>query len=246
MNKAEETKFLNDLYQNYITSDDSEYLKFIRRAVMEKCLGWMKPGGIAMELGCEIGYMTELISPNVKQLDTIEGSALFIAQAAKRNLKNVVFYNLLFEDIKGENLYDYIFASHVIEHVENPGQVLRLMHKALKPGGMIFITVPNAYAASRQLALSMGLLTDLFELTPNDIRGGHRRVYSQHEIVNATSNAGFQVMEASGLLFKPFADFQMDELIDLGLLTEQHLNGLLKLGKIYSELCGAIFVVGRK
>jgi len=246
MNKVKETKFLDDLYQNYITSDDSEYLKFMRRAVMEKCLGWMQPDGIAMELGCEIGYMTELISPEVAQLDTIEGSNLFIEQAHKRGLKNVTFFNQLFEEVSGENLYDYIFASHVIEHVENPGKILRAMHQALKPGGMIFITVPNAYAASRQLALSMGIITDLFELTPNDMRGGHRRVYDKHEIVNATSGAGFDVMEASGLLFKPFADFQMDELIDLGLITEAHMNGLLKLGANYPELCGAIFIVGRK
>ena len=206
----------------------------------------MTEGGTAMELGCEIGYMTSLIAPNVKILDVIEGSPSFIAEASKRNIKNAVFFNKLFEEVTDENRYDYIFASHVVEHLENPNATLEKMYQALKPGGYIFVTVPNALAASRQLALKMDLLQDHYALTENDIRGGHRRVYNPETIGDEVRKAGFDVVELSGLLFKPFADFQMDELLNTGFLTSDHMNGLMDLGKDYPELCGAIFVCGKK
>ena len=171
-----EKEFLEGLFENYITSDDSKYLRYMRKVIMDRCLKWMKPGGVAMELGCEIGYMTSLIAPHVKTLDVIEGSEGFIREAKKRNIENAVFYNKLFEEVEAENQYDYVFASHVVEHLIDPQETLEVMYKALKPGGYIFVTVPNALAASRQLAVKMNLFDSLYDMTPNDIRGGHRRV----------------------------------------------------------------------
>ena len=92
----------------------------------------------------------------------------------------------------------------------------------------------------------MGLLNNLYALTPTDIRGGHRRVYDKDTIELEVHSAGFKIEEVSGILVKPFCDFQMDELIDSKFLEKQHLEGLLKLGKDYPDICGDIFAVGRK
>ena len=241
-----EMDFVESLFDDYIKSDDSKFLKFQRNVDIKKALEFMKPDGVAMELGCEVGYMSSLISPHVKSLDIIEGSASFIMEAKKRNLKNVTFHNKLFEEVSKEKHYDYIFASHVIEHLIDPHETLKVMYKALKPGGRIFIFVPNATAASRQLAVKMGLYESLYDMTPNDIRGGHRRVYDMNSISEEVQNAGFSLAAVEGLFFKPFADFQIDDLIDQNFLTDLHLNSLIELGKDYPELCGYIFVCGEK
>lgn len=242
----EELDFVEGLFEDYIKSDESPFLRYQRNVDIKKALEFMEPEGVAMELGCEVGYMSSLISPHVKSLDIIEGSPSFIEEASKRKLKNVVFHNMLFEQVNKENHYDYIFASHVIEHLTDPVDTLKIMYKALKPGGRIFIFVPNATAASRQLAVKMGLYKSIYDMTPNDVRGGHRRVYDQKSISDDVQNAGFNLAAVEGLFFKPFADFQIDDLIKQNFLSELHLDSLVELGKDYPELCGYIFVCGEK
>jgi SAM-dependent methyltransferase len=39
--------------------------------------------------------------------------------------------------------FDVVHASHLIEHVNNPGAMLREVYRILKPGGRFFVTTPN-------------------------------------------------------------------------------------------------------
>lgn len=240
-----EKQFLEDLFDNYITSDDSPYLRNMRELEIKECKKHMAPGGVALELGCEIGYMTSMISPLVAELDVVEGSTKFCEEARKRMLPNATFYNCLFEEYKPTRSYDYIFMSHVLEHLVDPQRVLHNVRSWLKPDGKLFVIVPNAGAASRRLAQKMGLIENREELTPNDIRGGHRKVYDRISFHNELRRAEFR-FSIQGLLFKPFADFQMDILLAQGFLTQQHMDGLAKLGEDYSDLCGALMAVCTK
>src|SRR5574343_1397270 len=207
-----EKQFLENLFDDYITSNDSPYLRNMRNLEIKECKKHITPGGIALELGCEIGYMTSLISPLVKELDVVEGSTKFCEEAKKRNLPNATFYNCLFEEYTPTRQYDYIFMSHVLEHLQDPQAVLANVREWLRPNGKLFVIVPNGNAASRRLAQAMNIIEDRFALTPNDIRGGHRRVYNYLSFKNDLINAGFKVGTESnvaikGLIFKPFADF---------------------------------------
>lgn len=246
INKEKETQFLENLFENYITSNDSSYLRLMRKLMIRKCEPYIPEKAVALELGCEIGYMTSLISPLVKHLDVIEGSESFIKEAEKRNLPNVVFGHALFEELFIKDYYDCVFLSHVVEHLVDPQDVLSKVRASLKNGGWIFVTVPNAYALSRQLAQAMGIVDNVFGLTPNDVRGGHRRVYDKIGIMKEIEDADFELVDVSGVLLKPFCDIQMDKLIDDGFLKKEHLEGLLKLGESYAGLCGDIFVAARK
>lgn len=243
-----EYEFIEGLFSNYIKSNDSKFLRFQRELDIKMALPFMENADTAygLELGCEVGYMTSLIADHVKHLDVVEGSPSFIQEAEKLSLPNVTFHNMLFEELTVVERYDYVFASHVIEHVESPQHVLARVFESLKPGGRLFVFVPNAEAASRRLAVKMGLLDDLYALTPNDLRGGHRRVYNRRSIAREVSEAGFKVIANDGLFFKSFADFQFEELISSGFLTVEHLNGLAALGSEFPDLCGYAFICGEK
>jgi 2-polyprenyl-3-methyl-5-hydroxy-6-metoxy-1,4-benzoquinol methylase len=54
--------------------------------------------------------------------------------------------------------FDAVFAIHVLEHLDDPVAVLKRCREWLAPEGRLFLAVPNAYAASRQIACGMGFV----------------------------------------------------------------------------------------
>lgn len=47
-----------------------------------------------------------------------------------------------FIDFQPAERYDYVWASHVLEHSPNPGLFIRKLAQCAKPGGLIAVTVP--------------------------------------------------------------------------------------------------------
>ena len=242
--KSEEKNFIESLVPDYITSDNSSQTRLMRELMIKTFKPFIN-GGRSLELGSEIGFMSERIASLVESLDIVDGSEEFINQVKKRNIPNANYYCSLFEEFEPEVKYDYVFASHILEHLIDVSAVLKMVKKALKPNGYLFVTVPNARAASRQLAMHMGLIDNLFGLTPNDLKGGHRRVYDRVHLIKDLESAGFEIVTQGGIFFKPFADFQMDKLIDSGIIGESQCEGLFRLGHEYPDLCADIFAVAR-
>jgi len=177
----------------------------------------------------------------------IDGSKTFLDATQKRlDLTNANFIYALFEEYAPSVKYDYVFATYVLEHVIDPVQVLKMVHSVLKPDGKLFIVVPNANALSRRHGLHMGFITGLKDLTQNDLNHGHRRVYDRVDINKDVYDAGFTTICQTGILLKPFADFQMNKLIDSGILQQQQLDGLYSLGFEFPDLCGTLFSACKK
>jgi 2-polyprenyl-3-methyl-5-hydroxy-6-metoxy-1,4-benzoquinol methylase len=201
--------------------------------------------GIGLELGCSDGYMTEMLAGKLSHLDVVDGSGNFLKEARARGTKNVSFYESLFESFKSEKKYDYVFASYILEHVLETKPVLDMIRSVLKPEGILFVVVPNARAFSRQLALAMGLISDLYALTENDRNHGHRRTYDRQSLNRDLEQSGFKHIAQGGIMFKILADFQMDKLISDGFLKESHIKGLQKMGNNYPDFCGSLFSICR-
>lgn len=236
-----ERAFLDQVYSTY-TVDHSAQTRVMRELVVRTFSPYIR-GGVGLELGCSDGYMTEMLSLQLEHLDVIDGSTQFLAAAAERKLANVHYQLSLFEEFQPQRQYDYVFASFILEHVLEPLPVLAMAKRALKPGGKLFVAVPNARALSRQLAMHMGLIEDLKNLTQNDLVNGHRRVYDRVYFNRDLQKAGFRTVAEGGLMLKILADFQLDKLFDDGFLKQQHIDGLYKLGLEYPDLCGSLFSV---
>jgi 2-polyprenyl-3-methyl-5-hydroxy-6-metoxy-1,4-benzoquinol methylase len=239
----EEKKFLNDTANTY-TVDNSSQTRVIRELVVRTFSPYLRRG-IGLELGCSDGYMTKMLASNLEHLDVVDGSTKFLNEAKKRNLTNVEYHFSLFEEYTSTKKYDYVFASYIMEHVLEPSLVLKMVKQVLKPDGFLFMVVPNARALSRQLAMHMGLISDLKALTENDLANGHRRVYDRVYFNREIEQAGFESISEGGLMLKILADFQLDKLIDDGLLQQIQIDGLYKLGNEYPDLCGSLYSICR-
>lgn len=239
-----EREFLDKVYHTY-TVDQSAQQMTMRTLIVRTFAPWLRRGGHGLELGCSDGFMTAMLAGLVGRLDVVDGSAKFLDEARKRNLPNVEFKCALFEEFTTSDKYDYVFASYILEHVQDPVAVIKMAGSVLKPDGLLFIVVPNARGLSRQLALHMGLLKDLKELTVNDHNHGHRRTYDRVDLNRDVSGAGFETISQGGIMLKFLADFQMDKLIGDGMLQQPQIDGLYSLGLEYPDLASSLFSVCR-
>lgn len=239
-----ERKYLDSVSDSY--NDDTSQGRAMKSLVVKTFEPYLNNKGKGLELGCSNGYMTEILSKKINRLDVIDGSKKFLAETEKRNLPNVRCKHSLFEEYKLNNKkekYDYVFACYILEHVLNTKLVLRMVQSVLKPTGLFFVVVPNGRALSRQLALEMKLINNLYTLTKNDKAHGHRRVYDRHLLNRDLNKCGFKTISEGGIMLKFLADFQMDRLFKDGILSDSHVEGLYKLGLQYPDLASALFSI---
>jgi SAM-dependent methyltransferase len=238
----DEKAFLEGVIHTYVTSESAQD-RLIKSLAVRTFKPFIHPDGGGLEFGCCDGYMTSLIAPLCASLTVVDGSKTFIDMARKRVPPEVRFEHALFEEFNPGKRYDYIFATYVLEHVSNAIGFLKHARSLLSDHGLLFIVVPNARALSRQIARHMGLIDDLFALTQNDINHGHRRVYDRISLNKDIGDAGLQQVSQGGLLLKLLADFQMDKMIETGIIADPQIEGLYRMGLEYPDFAGSLFSV---
>ncbi|OGF52102.1 hypothetical protein A3I27_02615 [Candidatus Giovannonibacteria bacterium RIFCSPLOWO2_02_FULL_43_11b] len=107
----------------------------------------------------ELGKWLDCVDKNSKLLDLGCGSGILAAKLQEKGFRNIILSDiedqrshpeimglpffkadLNVDKIPSENL-DIIFATNLIEHLENPHHFIRECGKALKPGGKLFLTM---------------------------------------------------------------------------------------------------------
>lgn len=204
-------------------------------------------GGNILELGSFKGDFTKRLLPHFKDITCVEASDEAIKQAEQSLGGKVKFVNALFEDAKLSEKYDNIVLTHVLEHVDNPVALLRRINDEwLSESGRLFLVCPNANAASRQIAVKMGLFSHNAAVTPAEADHGHRITYSLDTLEADAKAAGLDVVYRSGIFFKALANFQWDRLLETDIISPEYLDGCFQLGQQYPDLCSSIFLMCEK
>jgi 2-polyprenyl-3-methyl-5-hydroxy-6-metoxy-1,4-benzoquinol methylase len=224
---------------------DSMQDNVMRRLCVRVMEPWLRTSGVGLEIGCSDGMMSELLAVRVKRLEVIEAAKAFVDLLRARNLPNVIAHHSLIENFHPAEKFDYVFATWVLTHVADLKTVFSRIKRVLAPGGLLFVAVPNVRVLSRQLSLHMGLIGDLLELTENDRNHGHVRAFDRATLNRELTANGFESLAQGGLMLKPLADFQMDQLYEKGVLHDAHVEGLFQLGCLYPDLASAIYSVCR-
>ena len=219
-----------------------DFDRVLRRYIM-RTLAPLLPAGRALEMGCFQGEMTELIAEHYGDVTVIEASDELVAIASKRLGSRARFIHGTFENAAVTGRYDAVFLVHTLEHLDDPVGVLRRVDGWLTDGGRLFVVVPNANAASRQIAVQMGLIPHNAAVTESERRHGHRTTYSLDTLVRDVTEAGLQIVHRGGVFFKPLANFQFDKLMGGDVISDDYLEGCYRLGMHYPDLCASVFVV---
>jgi len=196
--------------------------------------------GSLLEMGPAEGIMTENLIDYFDDYTIVEGSSLF-CKKLKNQFPSINIFNSLFEDFKSNKNFDNILLGHVLEHVENPIEILSNTKQWLNKGGVLMASVPNAYSLHRQAAVELGLLKSIYELNSTDLHHGHRRVYDIKALENDFKKAGLKITHKGGYWIKPLSNKQLEET-----WTEEMINTYMKLGEKYPEIAAEIYVIATK
>ena len=173
----------------------------------------------------------------------LEPAPEFLAHAKARIGSRAVFVAALAEDFRTERRFQTIIFSHVLEHVAEPVAVLAKLGALLTPTGRLYVTVPNAEAPSRRVAVKMGVLGHLEALSADDEAAGHRRVYRLDTLCRDVRSAGLGIHQTGGIFFKPLANFQFNALMHGPLVGEAFMEACYLLGREDAASCASIYVI---
>jgi trans-aconitate methyltransferase len=138
-----------------------------------------------LEIGCGTGFVIAAISKRFPEARLSGSEYLEEGLAyARQRLPSAEFTQMDARNIPYESTLDAIGAFDVLEHIEEDEVVLQQICKALKPGGMLFITVPQ----HRWLWSAV------------DDYACHVRRYSANELHQKVSKAGFEIIRSSSFV----------------------------------------------
>lgn len=198
-------------------------------------------GQTILEMGPAEGVMTELLVATGKKLTLVEGSSLF-CESLRQSFPQAKVINSLFEEFQTNEVFDNIILGHVLEHVENPADILSRAKQWLKPEtGILFGAVPNARSLHRQAAVIMGLLPHEGALNEMDFHHGHRRVFDPETFRNAFLQAGLKIEIFGGYWIKPLSNAQIE-----ASWTPEMIDAFMALGERYPDIAGEIYTVASR
>jgi SAM-dependent methyltransferase len=138
-----------------------------------------------LEIGCGTGYVLTGISKRFPR-STLHGSEIFIAGLgfAAERLSSAKFMQMDARNIPFEGEFEVIGAFDVLEHIKEDKEVLAQMCKALKPKGLMLITVPQ----------------HAWLWSPLDEYAFHERRYAAQDLHQKIEAAGFSVIRSTSFV----------------------------------------------
>lgn len=197
-------------------------------------------GHSVLELGPAEGIATAYLVERFPEVTCVDGSPTF-ASALQEKYPNATVVTSLFENYQPAKLFENIVLGHVLEHVENPVELLSRVREWITPTGRIFAAVPNCHSIHRQMAVEMGILPSEDALNSTDIHHGHRRVYSRQQLLEHFRLAGLKILVSGGYWLKPISNGQID-----AQWTQEMISAAMKVGELYPDISAEIYVVASK
>lgn len=135
-----------------------------------------------LDIGGAEGFFLNRISKEFDKtnLEMIEPSSEYVKQARKNLSKAKIKTGVIEEQKLISNSYDLITLRHVFEHLQNPKEILHIIHKALKKSALLHLEVPDSLSWPPSL-------TSLFHHE-------HLNYFSRETLSDILSKNGFKVL----------------------------------------------------
>jgi SAM-dependent methyltransferase len=168
-----------------------------------------------LEVGCGNGYVTRQLRERVRHVDAFDYAENMVARGRANygETNNRFFHGSVLDPQACEaGAYDAAVCVRVLINLRDAGEqetALGNIARWLKPGGKLILVVPNRASVHRDVALRMGLIGALDELSPRDHLVGHLRVYDFAMLEADLAGAGFRVEHRFGSFLKTVPNSMM-------------------------------------
>lgn len=187
-----------------------------------------------LELGLGHGFTAEIFNEGCVDHVIVDGASDVIEQFHEAHLGfSGEIVEGYFEDYEPQEPFDAIIMGFILEHVDDPDLILRRYRQYLKPGGRMYVAVPNAKSLNRRLGLELGMIDDIYSLNANDLALGHQRQYCRDTLRAALQGAGYLVTHEEGIYLKPLPLAVLKTLPDM----QANLQAMLRVGVDFPDLC---------
>jgi 2-polyprenyl-3-methyl-5-hydroxy-6-metoxy-1,4-benzoquinol methylase len=244
MSKTENLDNYNESYNAEFKHNDENMWGLQRYAIYMKNAIRQNNSKSILSLGIGHQVVSDILSNelnySVESYDILEGSQAIIDKFVKNeaNKDKIDVILTYFENYNSDKKYDIIEMGFVLEHVDDPQEIINKYKNFLTPNGKMYIAVPNANSLHRLIGFEAGLLSDVHNLSEYDLQLGHKRYFDMDILSKMIQNANLKITNKSGILLKPITTSQMK---DLG-WGENVINALLNLGEKFPEISNSILI----
>ncbi len=240
---------LNDYQNNYDQSPFEDSMVAIRRDFVLSVLEQYQAKRI-VEIGCGNEPLF-LHYADYEHFIIIEPTVKFYENAVNLAANNpaITLYNDYTENCTASLIAanpDVILISGLLHEIPDPALVLKAVFDVCSPDTLVHINVPNANSFHRILALEMGLINDLKELSPNQKMLQQNHTFDIESLEKLCQSVGFQAVESGSYFIKPFTHRQMQTLENHEQFGTNVINGLAKMEKHMKGLGAEIFINVKK
>ena len=181
------------------TYDENPYPVEVQRRFVRRLVETCPPGGLVLDAPCGTGQYFELVAAAGRRVVGVDQSDGMLDQARARNIA-LALHHLGLQELDFDGEFDAVMTVDAMEHVfpeDWPG-VLANLHRALRPGGHLYLTVEEVAAADIDAAFASltarGVPAVRGEVTEGDVAGYH--FYPERGQVRAWLDAaGLEVVE---------------------------------------------------
>ena len=158
--------------------DEHEYPSDLQREWVARVLRLISPGGIVLDAPCGTGKYLPMIAAAGHQVAGVDQSAGMLAQARARGIA-FRLEPVALQDLSYAGEFDAVLPVDAMENSppEDWPAVLANLHRAVRPGGIIYLTVEEVEQAQIDQAFqslaARGLPAVRGEIVEGDVAGYH-------------------------------------------------------------------------
>ena len=158
-----------------------------------------------LDVGCGGGLLAEALDAKgakVTAIDVTDANIEVAKLHAKKMQVDINYKLITAEDLakKESKSYDVVSCLEVIEHVPDPGQLIKACADLLKPGGQMFLSTLNRNPRSFITAIVGAEY--IFNILP---KGTHEwsKFIKPSELEKFMRDAGIKLIESKGMFYNP-------------------------------------------
>jgi SAM-dependent methyltransferase len=218
---------------------DSRYT----RATGARIAARLAPGDRVLELGCATGLMSAMLARAGARITGLDHAEGYLGRARARGIPGARFARADLEAPGWEELVDgpvdHVVACSLLHELDDPVALLARARELLNRGGLVHATLQNPASIHRLVALEMGLIDDLAEVSEAGRRYATRGLWDARGLMEMAWRAGLATVAREGIMLKPLPNGMMEG------LPADVLDGLERAARHLPDHCAMTYVVLR-